>query len=341
MKQSTYQFSSSACTIYTDTDFSQLAQLVPGNLVLVTDEHVFAAHQPLLAAHPCIVLPAGEANKIQATADHIITRLIELKADRSTTLAGVGGGVITDITGYAASIYMRGIPFGFVPTTILAMADAAIGGKNGVDVGLYKNLVGTIRQPQFLLYDMSLLHSLPEEQWINGFAEVIKHACIKDAALFDLLEQHHLEDFRTTPALLLDLIERNIAIKCNVVVQDEWEKGDRKLLNFGHTIGHAIENTHQLLHGHAVSIGMVAACRISEEINNFYSADKERVIKLLQQYHLPIALQFDQQQVADAVLLDKKRVKDMIHFILLDHIGHAVIRPVPTGQFRSLLSQIF
>ncbi len=131
-----------------------------------------------------IVIKAGEEHKQQSTVDYIIQQLIEKEADRNTFIVGVGGGVVTDITGYAASVYMRGLKFGFVPTTILAMVDASIGGKNGVDVGVYKNLVGLIKQPEFLLFDYSLLETLPGEQWVNGFAEVIKHACIKDAGCF-------------------------------------------------------------------------------------------------------------------------------------------------------------
>jgi 3-dehydroquinate synthase len=163
---------------------------------------------------------------------------------------------------------MRGIRFGFVPTSILAMVDASIGGKNGIDVGTYKNMVGLIRQPEFLLYDYSFLKSLPKAEWINGFAEIIKHACIKDASMFRLLEAYKLNDFQKDKTLLNKLIQRNALLKSKVVVEDEFETGDRKLLNFGHTFGHAIENTYQLPHGHAVAVGMVMACMISASYKN-------------------------------------------------------------------------
>jgi 3-dehydroquinate synthase len=341
MQTTTYQFSSAATTVYTDAPLHQLGEWVTGKIIIITDEQVYAAHRDKMMARPCIVLQPGEAHKTQATADYVIAQLIAQQADRATTLVGVGGGVITDLTGYVASIYMRGIPFGFVPTSILAMVDAAIGGKNGVDVGMYKNLVGTIRQPQFLWYDVALLQSLPDVQWINGFAEIIKHACIKDAALFDLLERHTLTDFKQDAELLAALIRRNIDLKCSIVAQDEWEKGDRKLLNFGHTIGHAIENAQGLLHGFAVSLGMVAACRIAEEINNFHSAEKERVIALLQRYGLPVELRIDKAAVAHMVMMDKKRTAHRISFILPATIGHAEIVPISTEQFQDLLEQIF
>ncbi|MFN7689063.1 MAG: 3-dehydroquinate synthase family protein, partial [Sphingobacteriales bacterium] len=170
--------------------FQQLSSITDKkNTVIVTDENVFSAHHPKFKGWNVICLKPGEAYKIQATADSVIETLIGLEADRKTTLVGVGGGVITDLTGYVASVYMRGINVGFVPTTILAMVDAAIGGKNGIDVGEYKNMVGLIRQPSFLLYDTSFLSTLPDDLWSDGFAEVIKHACIRDAAMFRILEQ--------------------------------------------------------------------------------------------------------------------------------------------------------
>ena len=183
---------------YFDTSFAYLEQVVnKQQTIIITDANVFESHLQLLNSWQTIVIPAGEEHKQQSTADFIIGELISRNADRNTFIVGVGGGVVTDITGYAASIYMRGLRFGFVPTTILAMVDASIGGKNGVDVGVYKNLVGLIKQPQFLLFDYSLLKTLPHDQWVNGFAEIIKHACIKDAELFALLEEQSIENFQT------------------------------------------------------------------------------------------------------------------------------------------------
>src|SRR4029079_1422031 len=196
-----------------------------------------------------------------------------------------------------ASIYMRGIKFGFIPTTILAMVDASIGGKNGIDVGIYKNLIGSIKQPEFLLHDYSFLETLPQDQWVNGFAEIIKHACIKDEYLFTFLENNSLEFFKSSKEKIDELIKRNVDIKYTIVSKDEFETGERKLLNFGHTLGHAIENSYSLPHGNAVSIGMVAACNISREINNFSATDETRVSALLKAYHLPIELNFTDDKV--------------------------------------------
>jgi 3-dehydroquinate synthase len=341
MKELKYQFPSADCVIYPDAALEQLRTIVPGKLVIITDENVFAAHQAQLTGFDCITVPAGEQHKNQATVDHIIQELIDAKADRETFIAGVGGGVITDMAGYAASVYMRGLRFGFVPTSILAMVDASIGGKNGVDVGVYKNMVGTIRQPDFILYDMSLLQTLPDKEWVNGFAEIIKHACIKDAAMFGMLQQHHWQDFKQDPLLLSALIEKNISIKAGVVLNDEFEKGERKLLNFGHTIGHAIENLYQLPHGHAISIGMVMAATISEVLNDFERTGSESIAALLQQYGLPVNIEADKEKIMDVLLMDKKSANGVIHFILLSSIGKAVIQPIDAAQLKEIIERSF
>jgi len=279
-----------------------------------------------MSAFPVIKFAAGEEFKKQATVDHIIRELINLGAHKNTFLIGVGGGVVTDITGYVAAVYMRGIQFGLVPTSVLSMVDAAIGGKNGIDVGVYKNMVGTIRQPEFIFYDYSFLETLPVKEWINGFAEIIKHACIKDALLFAVLEKYSLHDYQTDKTLIADLIEKNVEIKSLIVTHDEFEQGERKLLNFGHTIGHAIENLHAIPHGHAVSIGMVAACNLSEQVNGLHFKDAARIVKLLAQYHLPVDVETDHAKVFEVLKMDKKRKDDGVHFILLKSIGNAEIK---------------
>ncbi len=326
MRKAEYTFAEKKVACCFDADLSLLPELAGRkNIVIITDENVYRHHAARLDAYPVIRFPAGEEHKNQSTADGIIRQLIQLGVNKDHLLVGVGGGVVTDITGYVASVYMRGIPFGFVPSTILAMVDAAIGGKNGIDVGMYKNMVGTIRQPDFLLYDYSLLQSLPVKEWVNGFAEVIKHACIKDARLFAILEKYSLHEYQTDRTLVAELVEKNVEIKMAVVTADEFEKGDRKLLNFGHTIGHAIENLHHIPHGHAVSIGMVAACNLSEELSGFHFDEATRIVKLLAHYHLPVDVETDHAKVFDVLKMDKKRKDEGIHFILLKHIGRAEI----------------
>ena len=324
---------------YFDATFNYLSEIVnKEQTILITDKNVFNCHPQIFDGWKTIVIPAGEEHKQQSTVDYIIGELIILQADRNSFIVGVGGGVVTDITGYAASIYMRGLKFGFVPTTILAMVDAAIGGKNGVDVGIYKNLAGLIKQPQFLLYDYSLLDTLPQDQWINGFAEIIKHACIKDAELFELLENESIENFQSDKNKLAALIEKNVKIKTTVVVNDEFEKGDRKLLNFGHTLGHAIENIYLLPHGHAVSIGIMAACKIAENITQFNKADTNKIKALIEQYELPTQFEFDKDKIWSILKMDKKRAGNDMNFILLNKIGEASIHAIPVNELEHLIN---
>jgi len=339
MKKLQYKFSSGATTYYFDADLAYLEKLVDkSHAVILTDDNVFRSHQKKLKGWNTIVIQAGEAFKVQDTVNSVIEQMIAMGADRKTFLIGIGGGVVTDIAGYVAAIYMRGISCGFLPTSILAMVDASIGGKNGIDVGLYKNIVGTIRQPAFLLYDLSLLKSLPEEEWVNGFAEIIKHAAIKDAALFRELEKNKLTTYRRDKAALARLIRRNAVIKSNVVAKDEFEQGDRRMLNFGHTLGHAVENLYKLSHGQAISIGMVAASLISEEYTNF--SDTNRVIDALKRYGLPTQMDFDAKEVMNVLRMDKKKVKDSMNYVLLNKIGQAVVKVIPIAELEKLLQSI-
>ena len=310
------------------------------NMVIVTDENVFAQHEQKLSAFPVIKFAAGEEFKNQKTVDYIIEELIKLSVHKNTMLIGVGGGVVTDITGYVAAVYMRGIKFGLVPTSVLAMVDAAIGGKNGIDVGVYKNMVGTIRQPEFIFYDYSFLKTLPVKEWVNGFAEVIKHACIKDELLFKVLEKYSLHEYQADSTLIADLIEKNVEIKTAVVINDEFEKGDRKLLNFGHTIGHAIENLHGIPHGHAVSIGMIAACNLSVQLNDFHADDAAKIVRLLTRYHLPVDVETDHAKVFEVLKMDKKRQGEGVQFILLSTIGKAEIKYISLTDLKKHFKEI-
>jgi 3-dehydroquinate synthase len=332
-------FSSSSTTFYFAYGISHLKEIVDvKQSIFLVDESVFAQHQKRFKDWKVIALKPGEKYKTQATVDSIIKQLIAIGADRKTTLIGVGGGVVTDITGYVASIFMRGIKFGFLPTTILAMVDASIGGKNGIDVGVYKNMVGTITQPSFILHDLIFLNTLPEIEWQNGFAEIIKHACIKDADMFAELETNSLKKYQQKKTLLCDLIQRNALLKTNVVIKDEFETGDRKLLNFGHTFGHAIENTYKLSHGYAVSIGMVVACMISESFQNF--KDTNRVVELIKKYGLPVHQSYNAKKVIDIMKSDKKKVKNVINYVLLQKIGKAVVQPIAIREVENIIKQL-
>ncbi|MBS1599870.1 MAG: 3-dehydroquinate synthase [Bacteroidetes bacterium] len=339
MQKKTYRFSSKKVAYYFDANFAYLEKLVDkSRSVIITDENLFASNQLKFSGWKTIVIKAGEQFKVQATVDEIINKLIQIETDRKSFLIGVGGGVVTDITGYVASVYMRGIRFGFVPSSILGMVDASVGGKNGIDVGVYKNLVGVINQPEFLLYDISLLKSLPEDEWVNGFAEIIKHACILDSKMFDELKKRKLSYYRNNKAALSKLIKRNVMIKSSVVQKDEFENGDRRLLNFGHTVGHAIENVYSLPHGRAISIGMVIACIVSEELGKFKGT--KRVVDLLTRYQLPVKTEMDSRKIVEILKMDKKKVHQSIKYVMLNKIGKGVVQTIPVDLLEKMLHSI-
>ena len=336
-----FSFSGKIVNAWFGAGFSLVDELLLNqNVIFITDSNIFQLHPEKFAKRKVIVIKAGEKNKTQQTVDRIIAELIEMQADRNTFIVGVGGGVITDMAGYVASVYLRGIKFGFVPTSILAMVDAAIGGKNGVDVGVYKNLVGVINQPQFLLYDFSFLKTLPDDEWKSGFAEIIKHACIKDSEMFQYLEQHSIKYFQENEKAIAALVEKNVTIKYNVVASDENETGERRLLNFGHTIGHAIENVNSLLHGFAISLGMTDACKISEKINGLSNGETEKVKKILVQYGLPVSIDTDKQKTWEILLHDKKKSGTEMNFVVLDKIGKGAVKKIPLTQLQTTYTQL-
>lgn len=336
MKNWKVKFSSQTVSFFLEGKFAAIDKIVDKtNAFYITDENVYGLHEKKFKGKKTIVIPSGEEHKHQTTVDFIIESLLNFGATREAILIGVGGGVVTDMVGYVAGIYMRGVAVGFVPTTILAMVDASIGGKNGIDVGLYKNMVGLIRQPSFLLYDLNLLTTLPKHQWENGFAEIIKHAAIKDAAMMKDLARHDLTYYQKNKKALALLIFKNVKIKAKVVQEDEFEKGDRKLLNFGHTLGHAIENQYALLHGHAISIGMVYAAKISQVLEGF--KDTGLLVDTLKKYGLPTSMHFEINQALQIMQRDKKKIGASMQYVLLKKMGKAVYQNVPMKSLEKLI----
>ncbi|MEO6869115.1 MAG: 3-dehydroquinate synthase [Ginsengibacter sp.] len=341
MEKEIFQFSQTQVSVFFDASFKLIKDLTgEKNVVFITDQNLFNLHTDRFSGYQTIVIPAGESSKNQETVDRVINGLITSGADRNSFIIGVGGGVVTDLAGFVASIFMRGISFGFVPTSILAMVDAAVGGKNGIDVGKFKNMVGVIKHPEFLLYDYSFLKTLPDEEWRSGFAEIIKHACIKDKELFSYLQNKSLQDFQNDNKLIAELVKQNVLIKYKVVSGDENENGDRQLLNFGHTIGHAIEHDCALLHGYAISIGMMAAAIISEKIDGLKDDRIRQLKKLLEKYGLPTSSDFDKEKAWSTMLADKKKSGDHMNFIVLDEIGHASIKKIPLAQLQTYLMDL-
>jgi 3-dehydroquinate synthase len=308
--------------------------------VIVTDKRVRALYGPLFPPWEVIEIGVGERSKTLATVNRLYEAFLRDEVDRSSLVVAVGGGLVCDVAGYAASTYLRGLRFGFAPTTLLAQVDAGVGGKNGVNFKGYKNLVGTFTQPQFVLCDFSVLRTLPKPELKNGFAEAIKTAAVGDAQLFSFLETA----WNAALSLEADAIERIVydclVLKSRIVSLDEKEKGERRKLNFGHTVGHALEKVNHLRHGEAVSLGMVAAARLSARRGLLSNNDAERIEALLRKFDLPVKTHVDAGPVREALRRDKKRENEEIHFVLLDGIGNARVEPVGIRELDEVLHDL-
>jgi 3-dehydroquinate synthase len=273
-------------------------------------------------------VPAGEEQKSLETAGRLYHELSSSYAERTTPILALGGGVIGDLAGFVAATYMRGVPLIQMPTTLLAQVDSSIGGKTAVDHGQLKNAIGVFYQPKLVIADTNTLKTLPEAELVNGLAEVIKHAAIRDSQLFDFLDINVEKARSLNTAVLEEIILENVRIKAEIVAQDEKEQGLRSLLNYGHTIGHAIEtvSNFQLKHGQAVAIGMIMAARVSSRMGILDKGDVIRLTNVIKKAGLPTDV--PNLKVADiisAIKHDKKVQQDKVRFVLLKSIGDAFI----------------
>ncbi len=303
-------------------------------VIVITDNNVDNLFRKQFPSEDIISIGTGESIKTLDTVRDIYLRLVEMNADRSTFIIGIGGGVVCDICGFAASTYMRGLRFAYIPTTLLAQVDASVGGKNGVNLGGYKNLVGIFNQPEFVLCDGNLLKTLPQREIICGMAEIIKHAAIADIDLFDYLEMNYEKAITLEDNIIDKLIYDSVLIKSDIVNRDETEKGERRKLNFGHTFGHAIEKVTDCNHGEAISIGMVMACDLSVQKGLLPAEAAPRLKRLLQRFKLPTTVKVSPDKVMDAIQKDKKRSGDNVHFVFLNSIGKAVVNETSLNSLR-------
>ena len=277
-----------------------------------------------------ITIPASEKSKTLEQASKICGQMTAAGLDRQSFVIGVGGGVIGDISGFVAAIYHRGIPHVQIPTTLLAMVDSSIGGKTGVDTRAGKNLIGAFHHPSLVIDDVDVLKTLPRRQFNQGFAEIIKHAIIADAKMFKQLQSWEARSARQ-PLALQQLICRNIKIKSKIVAKDERDRtGERAVLNFGHSVGHAIEragNYRKFLHGEALSLGIVAACAVSIKRAGLAPGQRDAVIDLLQRFDLPTRLpkKFPREKIFKALKFDKKFDRGEIRFVVARRIGAACL----------------
>jgi 3-dehydroquinate synthase len=289
-------------------------------------------------------LPPGETAKTIKTVLDLCQQLVDHGFDRKSLLVAVGGGVVGDITGFAAAIYLRGIPYLQVPTTLLAQIDSSIGGKTGVDLPSGKNLLGAFYQPLLVLSDPDVLTTLSSEARREGIAELIKAALIADPELFSILEREGVSILDTANPLLETIIAKGCEVKCRVVSQDEHEAGLRRILNFGHTLGHALEaaSDYNIAHGQAVAAGMGVAIRFSQQWAGLHKDEADRALDVIQRLGLPTELpeNTNSEPLLAALEKDKKIQGGICHFVLLAEIGKAVIQPIPVKELRKSLSQI-
>jgi 3-dehydroquinate synthase len=292
-----------------------------------------------------LTFPHGEGSKHLATVADLASGLARLGVDRKDALVALGGGVTGDITGFLASVYMRGIPFVQIPTTLLAQVDSSVGGKTGVDIPEGKNLVGTFYQPRAVYIDTPALATLPKAELLNGLAEVIKYGVIRDGEFFAFLEREREAILALEPTVTAEMIGRCCAIKAHVVAADEREADLRRILNYGHTIGHAVEavSGYQLPHGLAVSIGMVAVNRLALVMGLLTAVDSARITALLEAYGLPVRIPagYEIKRIKEYLKTDKKTVGGRFFFVLPREIGRVEISDaVSEAQIEAALQEL-
>lgn len=330
----------------------------PDKSVIVTDAEIRRLHGLAMPSWPVVEVPRGEKAKSLAELESLFGRFLELGLGRDATVVAVGGGTVSDLAGFAASTWLRGVDFGFAPTTLLAMVDASVGGKNGVDFRGLKNQIGSFRQPRFVLVDVSVLDTLPDTEFQSGMAEVIKHAILAGGEYFDLVAEERPRSATAVSAdILARIVEGSVRYKAGVVERDEREGGERRLLNLGHTIGHAIEAATGLPHGHSVAAGLGTVCRLAVKLGRMKKHEAERAIALASDCGLPASIgeafrlsasvadgvhadgpEF-RDRVAAALVADKKRLGADIAIALPRAIGDVRVERISIRELKDFVME--
>ena len=311
--------------------------LPEGRVVVVSDSSIDRLYHPMLEKYDSVLIGLGESIKTLQTVETIYRRFIELGVDRSTFVLAVGGGIVTDVAGFAASTYMRGLKFGFVSTTLLGQVDASVGGKNGVNVDGYKNMAGTFTQPQFVICDPGMLRTLPDREFRAGLAEVVKAAIIADVDLFERIEGTTFEALRADTDLLTDAVSAAIRVKADIVERDERESGDRRKLNLGHTLAHAIEKcSNRMNHGEAVAVGTALIAGAAVKLGVLKAEDRDRIVAVLTKLGFGLTPPVEVRRLLKEVVKDKKNEDGMLRIVLPVGIGDCEVRPMTPGEFAAL-----
>lgn len=331
-----------ADNIFITLNKADLYTAIKGKKVFAIIDRNVADYVPkdIVSPEKCYYLTSSESRKTIEAVEDISEFLIEQGADRDCFLLGIGGGITTDIVGFTAAVYKRGVHFGLLPTTLLAQVDAAIGGKNGINVQHYKNMLGTFNTPDFVVINPKYTFTLPDGIWHCGLAEMVKTFLIADRVRYDFVVAQY-PDFRENERVLTRLIFESVRIKTDIVHRDPHEEGERRKLNLGHTFGHAIEKCDRtVMHGEAVSIGIIIAAKISQRLGLLSPQDLTRLIKDFQKMHLPVVSPIPARALFDAVSKDKKVFDNKIKFILLTSIGSVRIEELELKQLRHLVDDL-
>ena len=327
----------STTTIYFSSDKSYFYELVGDKrTAIISSENIHKSYPEIFHGENIIIINDDESHKNLGTIEEIVSKLLQLGIDRHSYIVGIGGGIVCDITGFVSHIYMRGIRFGLVPTTLLAMSDAAIGGKNGVNFGESKNMIGSFDNPDFIIADSSFVQTLSQEQYMSGLGEIIKYALIGNEKILNLLQDNKEKILNRDNEIISKLVEESILTKTEIVENDPLDTSIRHILNFGHTIGHSIELTENLPHGIAVVKGMNASVDISLKMG-ILKSDKANYIKqLLTSFGYDISYSLSEKHI-ELLCHDKKKDDSQIRFVLLEDIGKPVINKMSLEQITALI----
>lgn len=326
-------------TLYVGRAVELLDRVLPdGRVIVITDSNIAHLYPHLVERYDHVIIGVGEESKTLQTVEYLYHELMALGADRSTFILGIGGGIVTDVAGFVAATYMRGVEFGFVSTTLLGQVDASVGGKNGVNVADYKNMVGTFRQPRFVISDVEMLRTLPQRELRAGMAEVVKSAIVCDAELLDLVERCVADGSLYNSAdVMQQVVLRAVAVKARIVAEDEREGGLRRLLNLGHTLGHAIEKcTHDVNHGEAVAIGMSLIAHAAVQCGMMAKEDARRIDSILVNLGFSLLLPVSLDDVLHEVTHDKKRDNNSLRVVIPVGIGECRVVKMSFAEFEQL-----
>ncbi|MCQ2958594.1 MAG: 3-dehydroquinate synthase [Bacteroidales bacterium] len=329
--------------IYVGETLANVANYLPKNkkIAIITDPVIHSLYgKQFPKADLILEIPQGEENKSMQSLDAIFEKLIENEFDRTSFILGIGGGIVCDMSGFIATIFMRGIEFGFVSTTLLSQVDASVGGKNGVNFRGIKNIIGTFSLPKFVICELSILKSLPKTELLSGMGEVVKYGAIYSEEFFKYIENHISDIKNYSLEVFESLVYESVRIKAEVVNNDARESGMRRIFNFGHTFGHAIEKLTHMPHGCAVSVGMVYAAKLSVLKGKMSQSDCDRLIALLNKMEMPVSCEVDPAELLHVMRSDKKREGESVHFVYLDAIGSCVVEKLSYNELATVINDL-